>query len=142
MINTQPLHSEMPMIKSNEVPATPMPELASGLADRAANKADQALVATKRAAETTANAVQSGLDGLRETVPTALTRTAAQADELTRRGIERARHASSAVRERAHLVGDQTVGYIRDEPVKAVLMAAGAGALAALLLGWLNRSRG
>ena len=45
------------------------------------------------------------------------------------------------MRDKAVQVSDQTVGYIKDEPVKAVLVAAAAGAVAALLIGWLSRSR-
>ena len=117
------------------------PEFAADLSDRAANKADQALQSTRRMGHDVAQAVQSGIDGLREGVPTAISRATTQAEDLTRRGIERARQASAAVRDKATRVGDQTVGYIKDEPVKAMLVAAAAGAVAALLIGWLGRSR-
>ncbi len=117
------------------------PELAADLSDRAANKADQALQSTRRMGSDVAQAVQSGIDGLRESVPSAISRATTQAEDLTRRGIERARQASAAVRDKATRVGDQTVGYIKDEPVKAMLVAAAAGAVAALLIGWLGRSR-
>jgi ElaB/YqjD/DUF883 family membrane-anchored ribosome-binding protein len=109
--------------------------------ERAAQRTDQALVATKRAVENAAHSVETGLDSMRETVPSALTRAAAQAEDLTRRGIERAQHARMVVREKAHRTGEQTVTYIRDEPIKAVALAAMAGALAALLVSWMSRSR-
>ena len=117
------------------------PDLATDLTDRAANKADQALQSSRRMGSDVAQAVQSGIDGLREGVPSAISRATTQAEDLTRRGIERARQASAAVRDKATRVGDQTVGYIKDEPVKAMLVAAAAGAVAALLIGWLGRSR-
>lgn len=116
-------------------------DFASDLTDRAANKADQALQSGKRMGNDMAQAVQSGIDGLREGVPSAISRATAQAEDMTRRGIERARQATATVREQAHRVSDQTVGYIKDEPVKAMLVAAAAGAVAALLIGWLGRSR-
>ena len=121
----------------------PMPgaDVATDLTDRAANKAEQALQSTKRMGSEAAQAVQNGIDGLRESVPSAISRARSQAEDLTHRGIERARQASASVRDQATRVGDQTVGYIKDEPVKAMLVAAAAGAVAALLIGWLGRSR-
>ena len=62
-------------------------------------------------------------------------------EDLARLGIERARRASGAVRQQAVRMGDQTVGYIKDEPVKSMLIAAAAGAATALVVGWLSRSR-
>ena len=126
---------------SHQMNPSTAPEFASELADRAANKAEQALQSGKRMGSDVAQAVQSGIDGLREGVPSAISRATAQAEDLTRRGIERARQASATVREQATRVSDQTVGYIKDEPVKAVLAAAAVGAIAALLIGWLGRTR-
>ncbi len=104
-------------------------EAASELSERAAREADQTLAVTRRAAADASHSLREGLEALREEVPTAFSRAAAQAEALSRQGLERARQA-----------GDQTVGYIRDEPVKAVAMAAAVGAVAALLVGWLGRS--
>lgn len=117
------------------------PTLATDLAERTAATADDALLATRRAAGDVAHQVEAGIDSLRQTVPQALSRATAQAEDLARRGIERARHAGTAVREQAVRVGDNTVGYIKDEPVKSVLIAAAAGAATALLVSWLTRSR-
>lgn len=126
---------------NHQLSPTSGPEVLNDLSDRAANKADQTLQATRRIGAEAAQAVQAGIDGLREGVPSAISRATAQAEDLTRRGMERARNASTAVRDKAVQVSDQTVGYIKDEPVKAVLVAAAAGAVAALLIGWLSRSR-
>jgi ElaB/YqjD/DUF883 family membrane-anchored ribosome-binding protein len=68
-------------------------------------------------------------------------RLVGQAEDLSRRGLERVRQAGTAVREQATRMGDQTVGYIKEEPLKAVLMAAAAGAFTALLVGWATRTR-
>lgn len=87
------------------------------------------------------DSVAHGASDLRDTVPTAITRAAADAEALTRRGIERARQASEAVRLKAERLSDNTVTYIKDEPIKAVLLAAGAGAMVALVIGWFSRSR-
>jgi ElaB/YqjD/DUF883 family membrane-anchored ribosome-binding protein len=44
------------------------------------------------------------------------------------------------VRDQALRVSDDTRNYIRDEPVKAVLIAAAAGAVLMALLGLLRKS--
>ncbi len=126
---------------NHQLSPTNSPDTLNDLSDRAANKADQALQSTRRMGAEAAQAVQAGIDGLREGVPSAISRATAQAEDLTRRGLERARQASATVRDKAVQVSDQTVGYIKDEPVKAVLVAAAAGAVTALLIGWLSRSR-
>lgn len=51
------------------------------------------------------------------------------------------RDVSHHVQQRALRVSDNTVGYIRDEPVKSVLIAAATGAALVALVGLLSRSR-
>ncbi len=123
------------MYKIDQDTPPPPNALASEIAQRTATKADQAVAATQSAVNQTADAVNEGLDNLRESGTSALTRAASKADALANKGMEQARRAGSAVREQAQVTGDRTVEYIRQEPVKAVLMAAAAGAVVALLLG-------
>lgn len=92
------------------------------------------------AGESTEHALQSTMSDLREKAPAVLGRAKAQVEDLTRRTIDRARDAGYHVRDRAVQAGDMTVGYIRDEPMKAVLIAAATGAAVAMLIGWLVRS--
>ena len=70
-----------------------------------------------------------------------LHRASEQVSALTQRGMDAMREGSQQVRLKAHRAGDATVGYIRDEPVKAIAIAAAAGAALVLLLGLLTRSR-
>lgn len=113
----------------------------SDLAERVAHTTDDALVGAQRVAANAAQSVQSGIDTLRERVPGAMSRAAAQAEELTRRGLDRARQAGDELRHRAADLGDATKHRIQDEPVKAVLIAAAVGAAATLLVQWLARPR-
>ncbi|MEY2890728.1 MAG: hypothetical protein RJA98_636 [Pseudomonadota bacterium] len=110
-------------------------------ADQATAKADDALSATRRAANGALDKLQDGVNELRADAPGALGRVAAQVDELTRRGIERARQASVEVRHSAERTSDRTVGYIKDEPVKSMLIAAATGAAVAALISLLARNR-
>lgn len=111
------------------------------LTDRAANKADDAIDTSKRAAQDALNSVQDGVDQLREALPSAFARAAAQVESLTRQGIERARQASAEVRGQVNQASDRTVQYIKDEPVKSVLVAAVAGAALVGLVSLLTRAR-
>ncbi|MGE0097561.1 MAG: hypothetical protein AB7S86_04360 [Hydrogenophaga sp.] len=71
-----------------------------------------------------------------------LTRQALDAaGDLSDRVARAAHNGIDTVRHQASRVGEQTVGYVRDEPVKSLMAAAAVGALAGLLIGWLGRSR-
>ncbi|MCA0174742.1 MAG: hypothetical protein LCH73_00380 [Proteobacteria bacterium] len=106
-----------------------------------ADKAEQALDATRRAAGDAMGRAQEALDSARTRVPEAFSDAAHRMEELARDGIHRAREFGHDVRERAHRAGDSTVTYIRDEPVKSVLIAAAVGAAIATVASLLARSR-
>lgn len=108
-------------------------------AERAANAADDMLEDTRRAASEAARSVHNGIDDLRDSVPATVSRVAAQAEDLTRRGVDRAVEAAHHLRERSAQLGDATVHRIQNQPVKAVMIAAAAGAAIALLTQWLSR---
>jgi ElaB/YqjD/DUF883 family membrane-anchored ribosome-binding protein len=110
-------------------------------AERLTNRDDDAFRSGERVVATTAQSVRSGLDEPSERVPAPVSRVAAQAEDLTRRAIERARQRGGLARDRASQVSDATVERIRADPVKAVMLAAAAGAVTAWLVQWLSRSR-
>lgn len=64
-----------------------------------------------------------------------------QAIGAAQRGVAAVRDGSQHLLDRAHHASDNTVGYIREEPVKAMLIAAAAGAALMALLGLVTRSR-
>ncbi len=125
--------------------------MASDLTDSAAEQADKAIAATKRATDTAAQSahagldsaaqsVQAGLETLQEKVPAVLANAGATADEYIAIGIARAREASTAVRDSTSRAQERATVYIREKPLNAVLIAAGVGALLALLLSSRSRS--
>lgn len=63
------------------------------------------------------------------------------AESLARRSIDGARDGSQQLRERAAHATDSTVSYIKDEPVKSMLIAAAAGAALMAVVSLLSRSR-
>ena len=114
---------------------------AETLADQAAGKSEQAIEAARRAADGALDALHHKVDALHDMIPGAFGRAAARVDEMTRRSIDRARQTGSGVRDRAGHAGDVTVAYIKDEPLKSILMAAAAGAALAALVSMMSRSR-
>jgi ElaB/YqjD/DUF883 family membrane-anchored ribosome-binding protein len=53
--------------------------------------------------------------------------------------MDTVRDRSLQLRDQAQRASDGTVSYIRDEPVKAVLIAAAAGAIVVALMGLLRK---
>lgn len=110
------------------------------LADHAADRADSALNATRQAADEAIDRLHDGVDTLRREVPGNLQRAASQVETMARRSIERARQSSAEVRARFDAASDATVGYIKDEPVKSVLIAAATGAAMFAVMSLFRRS--
>lgn len=108
---------------------------------RTADKADELMTSSRRAAAEAEASIQAGLRQVRDAVPTHLQRAAHRAEDLARAGIDKARAAGSAVANKAHEVGERTTDYVRHEPAKALFMAAAAGAIATLLVSWAARHR-
>jgi ElaB/YqjD/DUF883 family membrane-anchored ribosome-binding protein len=66
----------------------------------------------------------------------------ADAALLRQRSLDALRDGRQLVRNRAQWAGERSVGYIRDEPVKSVLVAAAAGAALMALLSLLGSRSG
>jgi len=64
-----------------------------------------------------------------------------QAANAAQRSVTALRDSSQRLLDRAHHAQETTVTYIRGEPVKAMLIAAAAGATLMALVGLLTRSR-
>ncbi len=114
---------------------------AGNLADQTAEQAEAALDKGQNLANHTLDQLRSGVSDLRTKAPAALSRAAAQVEDLGRRGIERAREGGAQVKHQVARASDRSVEYIRDEPVKAVLIAAATGVVFAAAMSWLTRSR-
>ena len=84
------------------------------------------------------------LDGSTAAPQTAalLSQAAEQASALAQRGLDAVRDGSQSLRDSARRASDNTLDYIQAEPLKAVLMAAAAGAALMALVGLLARRSG
>ena len=84
-----------------------------------------------------ADAVQEGS----ERITPALVKAAEEAESLVRRSAEALREQTTHLRERAAGATDRTAAYIRDEPLKSVLIAAAAGAALMAIANLVVRAR-
>lgn len=98
----------------------------------------------RKMAEATQDMVNAGAEHaerLLDAVPNALSQAAARFEDLARAGIDKARSGGHAVAHGAEAARHRTTEYVREEPGKALLIAAASGAIAALLVSWAVRSR-
>jgi len=109
-------------------------------ADAAAPPLEHTLESAQRVADQALDTLSSTAQDLREHVSPLLERAGEQASALAQRGVDAVRDRSLQVRDQAVRASDGTLNYIKDEPVKAVLIAAAAGAALMALVGLLRRS--
>lgn len=110
-------------------------------ADSMADSAEQALASTRRAANGMLDSIGDSVEGVRQQAVPMLNRATDQAFAMAQHGVDAVRDTSRQWREQAQHASDRTVTYIREEPVKAMLIAATAGALLVTLAGLVRRAR-
>ena len=120
---------------------TPLGQQAAGLADHAAEGATSAIRSTQDVANQAFDRLSDKVEDARSQAGPLLNRLTTQAEMAARRSADAVRDTSAQLREKALLASDSTVGYIRDEPVKSMLIAAATGAALMALIGLLGRSR-
>lgn len=114
---------------------------ANAVADHAAQSAEKAIKSTQRVANETLDGLADGVQDLRHQAAPLLNRVGEQAGAMAQRGVDAVRDGSAQLREKALQASDTTVSYIKDEPIKAMLIAAGAGAALMAMLSLMTRSR-
>jgi ElaB/YqjD/DUF883 family membrane-anchored ribosome-binding protein len=107
----------------------------------AAQSADSAIGATQRATNEALSSLSDKGQDMRDQAAPVINRVAAKAEELARRSADAMRDSSQQIKERAYRAQDMTVGYIKDEPLKSILIAAAAGAALMALVSLLARDR-
>jgi len=121
--------------------ATKTPEIQNKLVDQAAASADQAIRSTQRVANDALDGLAGSAQNLREHAAPMVDRVAERASTLAHHGADAVRDRSHQLSEGAHRLADGTRGYVRDEPVKSLLIAAATGAVLMALLSFLGSSR-
>lgn len=111
------------------------------LADQAASTATDAIKTTQRAANSTLDSLNNTVQDLRRQAAPLLNRAAESANAYLQHGLDAMHEGSDKVRAQARSASNRTVNYIKDEPVKSILIAAAAGAVLTALVQIASRSR-
>jgi ElaB/YqjD/DUF883 family membrane-anchored ribosome-binding protein len=107
----------------------------------ASHCADQAIRATQQAATGVVDSATGSLHDLRHQTGPMLERASEQASAMAHRGIDNLRETSHQLRLKAEHASDSAVGYIKEEPVKAMLIAAATGAALMALISLFSTHR-
>jgi ElaB/YqjD/DUF883 family membrane-anchored ribosome-binding protein len=119
----------------------PLGNEAPNIADRAADRAGEAVRSTQNVANAAFDRLADKVESAREQAAPLVDRLSSQAEAVAHRSADAVRDTASQLRERALRASDTTAGYIRDEPVKAILIAAATGAALMALATLASRSR-
>ncbi len=110
-------------------------------ADKAADGAQGAIRSTQRAADSALDSLSAKVEDVRSQAAPLLSKVSSQAEAAARRGIDAVRDTSQQLRDKAAQASDMTVAYVKDEPIKAMLIAAATGALLMGIITMMARSR-
>lgn len=124
-------------------------ERTAAATERMTGAMDDAIQSGRRSVDHALDQASSGLQRARDRVAPMVSQLAGQAESLARRSMDavrdtgyEVRHRAARARDRAGEMTDRTAGYVRDEPLKAILIAAAAGAAVMALVSLLgSRSR-
>jgi ElaB/YqjD/DUF883 family membrane-anchored ribosome-binding protein len=115
---------------------------ADTVVDSALQSAEHAMQATQDLAQQALDSLGSGVQELRDKTFPMLHKAADSASNFAHRSVDAVHHQSVRLRDQASLARANTSHYIREEPVKSVLMAAATGAALMALIGMFSRRRG
>ena len=106
--------------------------------EQSGEQADKALKSGRSYLNDAVEQVSARLQDTRERVSPAVSRVASQASDYAKRGVDVMKERSAQLRDTAYRASDNTVGYIKDEPVKSILIAVAAGAAIMAAASWIS----
>jgi ElaB/YqjD/DUF883 family membrane-anchored ribosome-binding protein len=116
------------------------PEESSTLVAQVSDSADQAIKSTQKAANEALASLSNAMQDLRRQATPVMAHAADSVSQFAQRGVESVRETSHQLRRKAGQASESTVNYIRDEPMKSVLIAAATGAALMALISLLSHS--
>ncbi|MBX3623454.1 MAG: hypothetical protein KF892_00460 [Rhizobacter sp.] len=114
---------------------------ATTVADQAAGKADQAIRSTQRMANDALDGLSDSVNSASSRVSPLINRATEQATAFAQKSVDAVRQTSQQLRDKAMHASDTTASYIRNDPIKSVLIAAATGAALMALVSLVTRSR-
>lgn len=116
-------------------------DASNSLLDQASQSADQAVKATQQAANEALQTLSQAMHDLRHQAAPLVTQASDQVTSLAHRGLDSVRETSHQLRVKAEHASENTVNYIKHEPMKSVLIAAATGAALMALISLVSHSR-
>jgi ElaB/YqjD/DUF883 family membrane-anchored ribosome-binding protein len=113
----------------------------TSLIDEAEQTVDHAIKSTQQVATEALETLTDALHNLRHQAMPIAERTHAQVSELTQRGLDSVRETSHQLRLKAEHASENTMAYIKHDPVKSVLIAAATGAALMALISLVSDTR-
>ena len=127
--------------KGDHLLATRRTDLGNGFEDGAGTLSEQAVDTVHQLAEDALDGVMATTKEMRRHGAPLLRRSSAQAGAMVQDGVDALRDRSRHIQASARGMSDRTLGYIRQEPVKSLAMAAVTGAVLMALFSLINRPR-
>ena len=116
-------------------------EQSTSLVEGAVQSAEQAIKSTQQAASDALESLTVALQDLSHQATPAIERVGDKVSSLAHRGLDNVRETSHQLRVKAEHASDNTVNYIRHEPVKSVIIAAATGAALMALISLVSHAR-
>jgi ElaB/YqjD/DUF883 family membrane-anchored ribosome-binding protein len=114
-------------------------DTAAQLGRTAAQGAAEVASTTRRAVGNSADEISASMDHARQETGAALRQLVSDSEALAHRGMEKVRDSADHLRQSSLHARDATSEYIQHEPMKAVLIAAAAGAALMALVALFSR---
>jgi ElaB/YqjD/DUF883 family membrane-anchored ribosome-binding protein len=111
------------------------------LADQAADKVQGGIRDAQQAAKDAGANLSGKVEELRSDAGSALSKTVARAQAIGRQSVDAVSDAAQRARDVASDTSDSILSYTKDNPVKALLIAAATGALLVSVIQLLKPSR-
>lgn len=119
----------------------PVAQQGQAAVDKAASATKDAIGSTQQAADRTMNKVSDKIDEARGQIAPTVDKMSDMANSAMTKARETWQDASGQVKEQAKKASEMATLYAKDEPIKAMLIAAATGALLMGLLTMMARSR-
>jgi ElaB/YqjD/DUF883 family membrane-anchored ribosome-binding protein len=110
-------------------------------ADKTADKVQSGIRDARQTATKVGDKLSSDIEAARSQAGPSIRKAAEQAQSFIGQGIDSAKAATQRVRDGAAQASESLVTYTKENPVKAILIAAASGALLLTLVKALSRSR-
>jgi ElaB/YqjD/DUF883 family membrane-anchored ribosome-binding protein len=111
------------------------------VADKAADKVQAGIREAQQTARAASATLSNKVDELRSDTGPMIGEAAGQAQNMLKQGLNAVGDATQAVRDTASDATDSVISYTKENPVKALLIAAVAGALLVTIVNALSPSR-